>query len=69
MITKQVEAWSDDRSDTRQPRGYVPLPRGVIGTKCPKCGSENLSGAIITETANETDPNIICLDCGYWYMS
>ena len=33
---------------------------------CPKCGSKNLTGAIITETADEQDPNILCLDCGYW---
>jgi len=69
MITKNVEAWSDDRSDTRQPRGYVPLPKSMIGTKCQKCGSENLSGVIITERANKADPNIICIASGYWYRS
>ena len=47
-------------------RGTCPLPVGCKNEKCPKCGSSNLTGAIITETADEQDPNILCLDCGYW---
>ncbi len=45
------------------------LPLGYRGGthKCPKCGSRNLSGVIITGTADAADPNIICLDCYYWW--
>jgi uncharacterized protein (DUF983 family) len=69
MIPGDVKAWTDDQSDKRQPRGFEPLPPGLMGTRCPRCGSGKLSGAIITETADEADPNVICLECGYWYMS
>ena len=64
-----MRAWTDDKSDKRQPRGYEPLPKGLVGKKCPKCGSPNLTGAIISETADEADPNVLCMDCGYWYLS
>ena len=46
---------------------YVPLPVGYKDTPCTKCGSLNLTGVLITETADEQDPNIICKDCGYWF--
>lgn len=43
----------------------VTLPEGYKKRSCPKCGSPNLSGALITETADERDPNIICTQCGH----
>ena len=60
--------WTDNENDEREVnfRGTVPLPAGLRGSKCPKCGSYNLKGAIISKTADEQDPNILCLDCGYW---
>ncbi|HEY8364871.1 MAG TPA: hypothetical protein VIK84_04795 [Haloplasmataceae bacterium] len=42
------------------------LPSGLKNACCPKCNSKNLTGAIITEFADEFDPNILCRDCGYW---
>ncbi|HEY8364873.1 MAG TPA: hypothetical protein VIK84_04805 [Haloplasmataceae bacterium] len=42
------------------------LPIGLKDSLCPKCGSKELTGAIITETADEFDPNILCKNCGYW---
>ena len=48
-------------------RGIVPVPIGLRNTKCPKCASVNIRGAIIMPTADEQDPNILCLDCGYWW--
>lgn len=59
--------WTDDPNDTRTLRGHAPLPIGLKGQKCPKCGSHELTGAIITETADEYDPNILCCNCGYWW--
>ena len=60
--------WTDSnyKGDTTL-RGIVPVPIGLKGSKCPKCKSENIRGAIIMPTADEQDPNIICLDCGYWW--
>ena len=43
----------------------VPLPIGYKYTACPKCGSLHLIGAMITKDADESDPNIVCKDCGY----
>ncbi len=69
-IIAQSEFWTDPRpdgsADIRTPRGYVPLPVGVLGAACPRCGSPSLIGALITENADESDPNLLCLDCGYW---
>lgn len=60
--------WTDAGSDaTYTLRGIVPLPTGYVGGICPKCKSTNIHGAIITPSSDEQDPNIICLDCGYWH--
>lgn len=58
--------WTDYESNHGNVRAVCSLPIGVRGAKCPKCGSKNLTGALITPTANEQDPNILCKDCGYW---
>ena len=60
--------WTDNdyKGDTTL-RGLVPVPIGMRDSKCPKCKSDNIRGAIIMPTADEQDPNIICLDCGYWW--
>ena len=64
----QDRLWSDNDyiGDTTL-RGVVPLPVGLRNSQCPKCHSKNIRGAIIMPTADEQDPNIICLDCGYWW--
>jgi len=60
--------WTDNNynGDTTV-RGLVPLPIGLKDSQCPKCQSKNISGVIIMPTADEQDPNIICLDCEYWW--
>jgi|GEM_PF-659114 len=60
--------WTDNnyKGDTTL-RGIVPVPIGLRGSPCPKCKSENIRGAIIMPTADEQAPNMICLDCGYWW--
>lgn len=62
------DLWTDGgKSDINfHVRGLVALPIGLKECKCPKCGGTNLKGALITETADEQDPNILCMDCGYW---
>jgi len=63
----QNKLWTDDDyTGSTTIRGFAPLPKGLINSKCPKCQSANMRGVIITSTADEQDPNIICLDCGYW---
>ncbi len=66
MPDKKLKIWTDNPNDNREQCGFAPLPAGLRGSKCPKCGSLNLIGAIISETAVESDPNILCKDCGYW---
>jgi hypothetical protein len=63
--------WTDPRpdglEDLRPSRALVPLPKGLIGSSCTNCRSRgSLTGALITDTADERDPNLLCLDCGYW---
>ena len=59
--------WTDNKNTTGVfLRGLAPLPVGVKSSACPKCGSNNMTGALITETADESDPNILCIECGYW---
>lgn len=65
--------WNDRGTDFRVVRLW-PLPPGYKEKTCPKCGDKQLTGAIIafqsgdyvTPDANETDPNILCQNCGYW---
>lgn len=63
----QDKLWTDNNylGDTTI-RGFAPLPIGLQGAHCPKCHSVNLRGCMIMPTADEQDPNIVCLDCGYW---
>lgn len=62
--------WTDPRSDgsvdNRPSRGSAPVPLGLSGSVCGHCGSSSLIGALITETADERDPNLLCLNCHYW---
>ena len=44
----------------------VMLPVGWRNAKCPNCGSSDLAGALITETADHLDPNILCLTCDWF---
>jgi len=53
--------------DNRQVRRQVPLPRGWQDRSCIACGGSQLIGAVITETADEFDPNILCLECLNWW--
>lgn len=57
---------NESKKEELKINGTCPLPIGCKDEKCLNCGSNNLTGAIITETADEQDPNILCLDCGYW---
>ena len=42
----------------------VPLPKGYQLAICPICGGIHLTGIIMSEFADEQDPDIICKDCG-----
>ena len=67
-IASQI--WTDPRpdgmADHRRCRDYTELPVGAIGSSCLRCGSHELIGALITDTADTSDPNLLCLACGYW---
>ena len=59
--------WTDNKEDKRTLKGLCSLPVGYKDAQCPKCKSKKITGALITETADEQDPNILCLECGYWF--
>jgi hypothetical protein len=66
-----LKIWTEPRpdgsEDIRASRGLAPLPKGLIDARCPHCGTfGSLTGALITPTADENDPNIACCACGYW---
>ena len=42
----------------------VPLPKGYKLATCPICGGTHLIGTLISEFADEQDPDVICKDCG-----
>lgn len=65
--TIQEKAWTECNHQGNKIRGFAPLPVGLRYSSCPKCGSYNISGVLIIPEADEQDPNIICLDCGYWW--
>jgi DNA-binding XRE family transcriptional regulator/DNA-directed RNA polymerase subunit RPC12/RpoP len=65
-ILKFDKLWTDYESDYTEIHALYPLPLGHKGSMCPKCGSKEMTGARITPTADEQDPNILCKDCGYW---
>jgi hypothetical protein len=56
-----------DSPDILQLHPLAPLPVGWRDRPCPKCGGHSLSGALITESADDFDPNLICLRCGHWW--
>lgn len=64
----QEKLWTDNHySGDTSINGFAPLPIGLRNSKCPKCQSSNIRGVLIMPSADEQDPNIICLDCGYWW--
>lgn len=57
----------DGPPDTRASRGSAPLPQGLIGSSCTNCGTcGSLTGVLITSTADQNDPNVLCTACGFW---
>ena len=68
LLTLREKMWTEHEGCEKQVlRGLTGLPVGLQEAKCPKCGSVKIRGALITSTADEQDPNIICCDCGYWW--
>jgi len=47
-------------------RGVASLPVGWRERPCPKCGSVCLVGALISDSADMFDPNVLCTLCGYF---
>jgi hypothetical protein len=46
-------------------RGQVPFPPGYgPASRCPHCHSDRLVAVLINPTADEKDPDILCLNCG-----
>jgi DNA-directed RNA polymerase subunit M/transcription elongation factor TFIIS len=68
LVTKEKELniWSDREDQPYFVRALVPPPKSHLKC-CPKCNSRNISGALIMKSADESDPNLVCLNCGYWW--
>ena len=66
---ENIDACVEFTRDYRVVRRLTRLPLGWQGQgrRCAFCGSLNLTGALITETADDLDPNILCLDCLDWW--
>lgn len=62
-----VTRLTDDSIDARKPRALAALPRGYVKARCPRCTSMDLIGILATNTADDSDPNIACNNCGYWW--
>lgn len=56
----------NNSTNEKRKNRYAPLPVGYQYTACPKCGGMNLTGALLTENADEQDPDILCKDCEAW---
>lgn len=44
----------------------ISLPVGWQGRPCPNCRSGNLRGALISPSADEQDPDVLCTACGLY---
>ena len=45
------------------PIRVVALPFGYVDRACPECGSDSLTGALLSPDADESDPNVFCHSC------
>jgi len=61
------DVWTAEPNDRRSLKCRAPLPVGLKGVACPTCGSHELTGAVVTDTADELDANILCCCCGHWW--
>jgi DNA-directed RNA polymerase subunit RPC12/RpoP len=66
--------WSDlYPADGFQILRQVPVPPGLEGSLCTKCGSSIIAAIVIRQDGNkvidssdDADPEIACQTCGYW---
>lgn len=67
-ISPVAHIWHSSNYDGQEiVRGIVPVPIGLRNYRCPKCNSIHIRGALIMPTADDDDPNLLCLSCGYWW--
>jgi hypothetical protein len=75
---KELSApWNPQHADNLDVRiaEFAPLPPGLVGSRCVKCRSTKLVGAIFVKMnglalipgSDAADPNILCMTCGYWW--
>jgi hypothetical protein len=57
--------FSSNINAVRKSRGLAPLPVGWRERSCPRCKSIELVGALITDSADRFDPDVVCMRCGY----
>ena len=43
------------------------LPVGWRDRPCPRCLSKELVGALISESADSMDPDVLCIQCGNYF--
>ena len=67
--------WNDERECGFNAREMTALPLGIGGIRCPKCGGDSVTGALIIwddgrlviESTDGQDPNLLCTKCGFWW--
>jgi hypothetical protein len=55
---------NDVANDFRQ---SISLPVGWRGRTCPSCGAGDLRGALISPSADEQDPDVVCASCNLYF--
>jgi len=71
-----VQIWNDEEpTGGFNAREVTTLPRGIENIHCPKCRGGTVTGALVTrsdgelaiESSDGQDPNLLCLECGFWW--
>lgn len=65
MSKMSIKIWMDFSDEKQKVRAIVPLPFGLRDEVCPHCGRK-ISGALITESSDPVDPNVMCEHCPRW---
>lgn len=71
MQIETISVWDLSALNSNQSPGSIQLtsslPVGWQDRHCPICSGEVLRAALITPSADEQDPDVICTSCGSYF--